>query len=107
MARKVLVELTDDLDGSLATQTVQFGFLGIDYEIDLNDDNAAELQHWLENYIKHGRRVGGRKKTGAAKPNSGTDPSVVRAWAKQNGIAVNERGRISADLSAQFLAATT
>jgi hypothetical protein len=29
----------------------------------------------------------------------------VRAWAKSQGIAVNERGRISADLRAKFDAA--
>jgi len=106
LARREIITLTDDLDGSNATQTVRFGLNGIEYEIDLSDANAAELTTWLENYVAHGRRVGGRKKAGAARPSAASDPSAVRAWARENGIEVNKRGRISANLSAQFLAAT-
>jgi Lsr2 len=50
--------LQDDLSGGEATQTIRFGYAGVDYEIDVNDDNAAEMTKWLENYVSHGRRVG-------------------------------------------------
>lgn len=104
MARKVVVEIADDLDGSPATQTIRFGFQGVEYELDLNDENAAELTHWLENYISHARRVRGQKHA-APKISSGVDASAVRAWAHENGIDVNKRGRIAADVTAKFLAA--
>jgi hypothetical protein len=35
----------------------------------------------------------------------GVDPAAVRAWARSKGITVSERGRISADVLAQFTAA--
>jgi hypothetical protein len=104
VARKVLVELADDLDGSPATQTIRFGFQGVEYELDLNDENAAEMTHWLENYVSHARRVGGQKRP-AQKATLGVDASAVRAWAHENGIDVSERGRIAADITARFLAA--
>ena len=104
MARKVLIEMSDDLDGSPATQTIRFGFQGVEYELDLNDENAAEMTHWLQNYISHARRVGGQKRP-APRASSGTDASAVRAWAHENGIDVNKRGRVPADITAKFLAA--
>ena len=44
MARRTVVEHTDDLDGSAATETVAFGLDGVDYEIDLSARNAARLR---------------------------------------------------------------
>ena len=41
MARKVQVILTDDVDGSEAAETVNFGLDGVTYEIDLSDH-----PHW-------------------------------------------------------------
>jgi hypothetical protein len=107
MAQKVQVVLVDDLDGGTADETVTFSLDGVSYEIDLTHDNAARLRDLLAPYVGHGRRVGGgRRSSGrAAKQASGTDPAEVRAWAKSQGIAVNERGRISADLMAKFQAA--
>ena len=40
----VQVLLSDDLDGSDATETVKFGWLGAEYEIDLNDKNYASFE---------------------------------------------------------------
>lgn len=44
MARKMQVVLTDDIDGSEASGTVTFSLDRVDYEIDLNDDNAQQLR---------------------------------------------------------------
>ena len=44
MARKTQVILTDDVDGSEATQTVSFALDGVAYEIDLNDSHAEQLE---------------------------------------------------------------
>jgi len=61
VAQKVLVEILDDIDGSTAAQTVQFGLDGVTYEIDLSDENATALRDELARYIGAGRRIGGRK----------------------------------------------
>lgn len=105
MAQKVQVVLVDDLDGGHADETVTFSLDGVAYEIDLSHDNAARMRDLLAPYVGHARRVGGPRRTaarGSAKAKGGTDPAEVRAWAKEHGIAVNERGRISADLLARF-----
>jgi hypothetical protein len=41
MATKITVALEDDLDGGPANETVRFGVGGAEYEIDLNNKNAA------------------------------------------------------------------
>lgn len=101
MAQKVLVEMVDDLDGSTADESVQFGLDGVTYEIDLSDKNAAELRDSLAQYVEHARRTGGRKRTGAAVARSatagGTDREqnqAIRAWARKQGLDVSDRGRI-------------
>lgn len=106
MARKTTVTLQDDLDGTPATQTLRFGFQGIEYELDLNDENANEMTHWLEHYISHARRVGGSKRPGGAVGyRSEVDPKLVRQWANREGIGVSLRGRIPGQLVAQYKAA--
>jgi hypothetical protein len=107
MAQKVQVVLVDDLDGGHAEETVMFSLDGVSYEIDLSHDNAAGLRDALAPYVGHGRRVGSARRPGgrAGRAKGSTDPAEVRAWAKEQGIAVNERGRISAELLGRFRAA--
>jgi hypothetical protein len=108
MAQKVQVVLVDDLDGGTADETVTFSLDGVSYEIDLTHDNAAHLRDALAPYVGHGRRVGGSRRAGsrgAARAAGATNPAEVREWAKSQGIAVSERGRISAELQATFEAA--
>ncbi len=109
MAQRVNVVLVDDLDDSDATETVTFGLDGVDYEIDLSDEHAAQLREALSLYIGHGRRTGGRRKSAsAAAPKStagGASAAEVRAWARENGWDVPERGRVSADVREAYDAA--
>lgn len=107
MAQRVNVILVDDLDGSDASETVTFGLDGVDYEIDLNEQHAGELRDALALYVGHGRRTGGRRKSGSsAKATSGGPaPSEIRAWAKENGYDVPERGRVSAEIRSAYAAA--
>jgi hypothetical protein len=106
MAQKVTVALEDDLTGGPAEQTVRYAFDGSDYEIDLNAKNAAAFGKQLAPYIEHARKVG------RAQPRRGGRASVnrqrsgdVRAWAKEHGLAVSERGRIPASVLEQYQAA--
>lgn len=108
MAQKVLVSLVDDLDGSEADETVEFGLDGINYQIDLSSENAEELRDALAQYVEHARRAGGRKrssgrpsaKTTAARPASvdREQNQAIRAWARKNGFQVSDRGRIPSEV---------
>ncbi len=102
MAQKVQVLLVDDLDGGEADESVTFGLDGKTYEIDLTTTNADKLRSLLEPYLKGGRRTGGRASGGRgrarAATGSGQDTAQIRAWAKENGYEVNDRGRVPASI---------
>ena len=110
MAQRVNVVLVDDIDGKDADETVSFALDGVDYEIDLSDKHAAALRDALALYVGHGRRTGGRRKNGrrssaAAASDSGPSPADIRAWARENGWDVPERGRVSAEVREAYAAA--
>lgn len=109
MAQKIQTLFIDDIDGGEATGTVRFALDGTDYEIDLNAKHADELRDSLKVYITHARKVGGSssRSTGRAvrKPNA-IDTVAVRAWARENGIDIKERGRVPARVVARYREAT-
>ena len=110
MAQRVNVVLVDDVDGTEAVETVKFGLDGVDYEIDLSSDNAARLREAMALFVGHARRTGGRRRsagTAAAAPRDSEGPSAaeIRAWARENGWDVPERGRVSSEVREAFLAA--
>ncbi|MEW1696663.1 Lsr2 family protein [Streptomyces sp. NPDC093249] len=106
MAQKVQVLLVDDLDGVEADETVTFALDGKTYEIDLTAANAEKLRDLLDPYTKSGRRTGGRTTGGRGKgrvvATGGQDTAKIRAWAKENGMNVNDRGRVPADIKAAY-----
>ncbi|MFI5585239.1 Lsr2 family protein [Amycolatopsis sp. NPDC051758] len=111
MAQRVHVEMVDDLDGSDASQTVPFSLDGVQYEIDLSEDNASALRDELARYVGAARRIGGRKvrlATGqslSGSSSSSTDRErnrQIREWAQANGYEVAERGRLSSEIIAGF-----
>lgn len=106
MAQIRVVELIDDLDGTEATHTVNFALAGVEYEIDLNEENAAGLRTALGRFTEKARRVGGRKRTGtAAGTASGPSSKDIRSWARAQGLEINSRGRIQSSVVEQYLAA--
>lgn len=105
MAKKTIVQLTDDLDGSKADKTVSFALDGVTYEIDLSQKNAAALEKVFSKYVSAARRTSGRAAAGqvrAKRTSVRADPKAVRAWAASNGVQVNPRGRIPAAVVKQF-----
>ncbi|MEU4651641.1 histone-like nucleoid-structuring protein Lsr2 [Nocardia fluminea] len=114
MARKVIVSLIDDFDGtSEADETVTFAIDGVAYEIDLSETNATKLRDTFDQWLPYARRTG-RTKASAGRPTAKTaasssirrnDLSAIRAWAATNGHTVSTRGRISADVIAAYDAA--
>lgn len=108
MAQKIHITLVDDIDQSVADENVTFGLDGINYEIDLSAENAAALRESLAAFIASGRRVGGRavRGRGPAAPKAGSsDVAAIRAWARDNGYTVHERGRIQAEIRDAYSAA--
>ena len=107
MAQKVTVILEDDLTGGPAKQTVRFGFDGSDYEIDLNAKNAAAFGKQLAPYLEHARKAGRAQTRRAGRATACRQRSGdIRAWAREQGLAVSERGRIPASVAEQYHAAT-
>jgi len=116
MAQRTLIQLVDDLDGTeLADgegETVTFALDGSTYEIDLSRENADALRGVIYDYSAHARKASsGRraaKKTassaggGAA---SGPSAAEVRAWAKDNGHEVPDRGRVPQEVRDAYEAA--
>ncbi len=105
MAQKVHIVLVDDLDESEAEETVSFGLDGKEYAIDLNQKNASSLRDALAPFVAHARPVSGRGKRSAARTSSGVAPAEIRAWARENGFDVPDRGRVSAEVREAYSAA--
>jgi hypothetical protein len=105
MARRTTVSLEDDLDGSAAEETLRFGIDDSVYEIDLSTNNAAKFRSQLAPFIEHGRKAGTGPRRPARTATSRQRSRDIRAWAMEQGIAVSERGRISASVAAQYEAA--
>ena len=107
MAQRVTVALEDDLDGGPADETVRFGFGGSDYEIDLSKKNARAFRKQLAPFIEHARKAGRGQRRRPGRAAASRDRSGgIRAWAKGQGIAVSDRGRIPASVVEQYEAAT-
>lgn len=106
MAQKVNVQLVDDLDGSTAESTVEFGLDGVHYAIDLSADNAEQLRDAVAAYVARAKRTGARKRRGGRPRNSSgaSDTAdrqrnqAIRGWAREQGMDVSDRGRIPAEI---------
>ncbi len=105
MAQKVHIVLVDDIDQTDAEETLSFGLDGKEYAIDLNAENARALRDALAPYVAHARPTSGRSRRGSAKSAGGPAPSEIRAWARENGFDVPERGRVSAEVREAYAAA--
>ena len=104
MSSKVIVLLEDDLDGTKADETVEFGLDGVAYAIDLSDDNAKKLRGALDGYVSKARKVSGKRST-SRKASYGVDLKAVRAWAASHGIELSSRGRVPTSVLQQYRSA--
>ena len=87
MAKRVTVELVDDLTGQPGATTITFGIDGVSFEIDLTDDQP--LRDALAPWIARARRTGGG-------PRPRHDTHLIRRWARDNGYPVPARGKLPA-----------
>ena len=106
MAQKITVILEDDLDGGPADETVRFAIDGAAYEIDLSKKHARAFRRKLAPFVSHARKAGqGRRRRGGRSAASRERSDGIRAWAKDHGIAVSDRGRIPASVTERYEAA--
>lgn len=100
MARKVHVQLIDDISGEDAQESVRFALDGVEYEIDLAEENAVGLRKALAPYTARGRRVRGSSDglRSRATTSSREQTQRIREWAEANGYNPSARGRISQDI---------
>lgn len=73
MAKRLIEEFLDDINGAGGAITHRFSVHGIHYEIDLAEDNAADFEADMARWIEHARldtdtARAGRTATKAAKP---------------------------------------
>lgn len=113
MAQKIQTLFIDDIDGGAAEGTVRFALDGAEYEIDLSAEHTEELRSALGKYVTHARKVTGTaRRSGRAVgrtgrgTNAGLHTTEIRDWARRNGYAIKDRGRVPADLVAKYEAAT-
>ena len=109
MAQKTIVQLIDDLDGGEANESVSFGLDGVEYTIDLSEENASKLREGLAAFVEKAQRGGGRKQRGGATTavKAGGDRAqnqAIREWARSQGEKISDRGRIPTELIATFQA---
>ncbi|MFF5230247.1 Lsr2 family protein [Dactylosporangium sp. NPDC000521] len=115
MAKRVIHELIDDLDGKPADETVTFGVDGVEYRIDLSASNASRLRDVLSPFVSAGTRVradgpgSARARSQPAKPSEPLRAErarnqAIREWAAANGIFVSPRGRIAQQVIDQYRA---
>ncbi len=111
MAQKVLVQLIDDLDGTVAAdvEAVSFGLDGVVYDIDLKADNASRLRDGLADFVAGARRTNARTskaaattRTVVAESRSKEQTQAIRAWARSHGHELSDRGRIPTHVIEEF-----
>lgn len=104
MAKRTRIIMVDDLDGQEIAgpgKTITFAHGGNSYEIDLTESNASKLNEALAPFIAAARRIDTRRSSALVKP----DLSAIRAWAKEHGVKVSERGRVSKEVQEAYRAA--
>lgn len=119
MAERIIHQLIDDLDQTEIADgeggSVEFGFRGTTYKIDLSDANIAKLEEALAPFVEAAARLSGptaaetarvtstsparrRRAKRGVKPARAASTSTVRAWAAENNVDVNGRGRLPASV---------
>lgn len=102
MATRTTIALEDDLDGGPADERMHFGFGASEYEIDLNVKNASRFRAELAPFVSHARKAGRGRQRPARPASVRQHGADIRAWAREHGIQVNDRGRIPASVLEEY-----
>jgi hypothetical protein len=112
LAQKIQVLLTCDLDDddTPAVETVTFAYQGNTYAFELCEAHLEEFNAMMAGWISSARRSDGSSRSRRAAATSAASPgrrrraggrnelSDIRAWARQQGYQVSDRGRISQEI---------
>lgn len=109
MAKRVVVELVDDLDGTPIANgdgggTVQFALQGRQYELDLSASNLTKLEEAVAPFIKAARASKATASPATRRRTSTTELAEIREWARSHGYSVSGYGRVPAEIRDAFLA---
>lgn len=117
MAQRTVIINVDDLTGEEIpedkAESMEFEFDGARYVIDLGPSNADDFRSAMAPWIGHASRVtrrGGNvtsiKRNSRSKRGGdsvgGASTQEIRAWAEANGVEINSRGRVSAEVRRQY-----
>jgi hypothetical protein len=114
VSKEVVIRLRDDIDGDVADDVVtrEFTFDGVNYEIELNDNNFEEFRLDIKKWIQAARVARPRRKkaaNGSSKPKPSPQPpptrGEVRAWAQKRNLVVSDKGNISNEIRNAYIAA--
>lgn len=104
------VQLVSDLSGEEIAEgqgrTVQFGYDGTQYELELTNSEIGKLEKALKPYLDVARKPGGaqRRRRSSGGSTTGYDAKAVRKWAESRGLDVPARGRIPKAIIEQYQA---
>jgi hypothetical protein len=113
VAERIVRQLIDDIDGSEIPdgggESIEFSVRGVTYHIDLSTVNVTKFEKALKPYVDVAMKVGNsRGRRVKATSNGKSSPeqlTAIREWARKNGHAVSDRGRIKAEVVEAFGAA--
>lgn len=112
MAKRTTVVIHDDLDQSEDARTIEFGFEGKSYEIDLARKHEDELRNALQKFVTAATEVfpdvtaipaSTRRKYGTGPVRR--DTKHIRDWLRSQGTEISPRGRIPIELKDRYEAA--
>lgn len=100
MARKVVTEYFDDIDGTPLHDhtTTTFALDGRHWQIDLSAANAEKLRAALAPFIAAGRPAKDSTGSRRARSRRGVERPGIREWAAGQGFTVSSRGRLSVEI---------
>lgn len=107
VAQKISVTFACDYDSREIPEgehmTRAFSLDGRDYELDLCEKHSEKFDEVIRRFVDRARKVTGRGGRGKRRTAAHRQHSAdVRAWAKDSGMDISERGRIPADVIAKY-----
>jgi hypothetical protein len=107
MAMRITVARKAILTAARQRRPLRFGLGGAEYGIDLNKKHARAFRRQLAPFVGHARKAGRGPRRRSARTVAGRGRGGgIRAWVRDQGIAVSARGRTPASVAEHYEATT-